>query len=116
MPPTLKRRLQPLKPMRETPGIKPPVNLAQTGGSPLTATEWQALEALLSLSTRESQITRLVLDDVTDVDIASRLSISPHTVHAHIERLYRKLHVHSRHQLILRIFNAYLSGCDWRRN
>jgi DNA-binding CsgD family transcriptional regulator len=81
--------------------------------SPLRATEWEVLRLGLSLSTRESQIARLVLDDVPEEEIAMRLSISPHTVHAHMGRLYKKLQVHSRHQLVLRFFHEYVSSSAW---
>jgi DNA-binding CsgD family transcriptional regulator len=93
-----------------------PVIGASPTGSLLTDGEWQALSALLSLSTRESQITRLILDDLAEPDIADRLSISRHTVHTYIDRLYRKLHVHSRHQLLLHVFNVHLSCCASRSN
>jgi DNA-binding CsgD family transcriptional regulator len=85
-----------------------------TTGSLLTEGEWQHLSELLSLSTRESEIARLILDDLAESDIAVRLSISRHTVHTYIDRLYRKLHVHSRHQLLLQVFNAHLSHCHSR--
>lgn len=55
-----------------------------------------------------------MLDDMTEVKIASRLSISPHTVHGYLERLYRKLGVHTRCQLVMRVFTAYLSSCAGR--
>lgn len=94
-----------------TSAAAPPVNASR-----LLASEWQAIAVCLAFSTRESQVARMLMDDVTEPDIAVRLSISTHTVHAHVERLYRKLLVHSRHQLILRIFNAYLSCCAGRQN
>jgi DNA-binding CsgD family transcriptional regulator len=98
----------------------PPV-IASTGELPsgtlaLTDSDWEAICASLAFSKRESQIARLVLDDATEADIAARLSISPHTVHTYIDRLYRKLHVHSRPQLILQMFNTHLSCCASRKN
>ena len=84
------------------------VGAPQNGVSPLTDDEWTVVTLYLALSARESQVARFVLDDITDADIATRLSISPHTVHAHFGRLYRKLQVHSRHQLIVCLFNAYV--------
>jgi DNA-binding CsgD family transcriptional regulator len=41
--------------------------------------------------------------------IADHLGISPHTVHTHIERLYRKVGVASRVSLVRRVFVEYLS-------
>ena len=78
-------------------------------GFPISVGKWQLISDCLALSRRESQIARLVLDDVPTEDIASQLLISPSTVHAHVERMYRKLRVHSRHQLVIRIFSTYLS-------
>jgi DNA-binding CsgD family transcriptional regulator len=83
---------------------------------PLTDGDWQAIVLRLALSARESQIARLVLDNVSDDNIAGHLSISPHTVHAHILRLHRKLRVHARHQLIIRLFNAYVLSSALRTN
>jgi DNA-binding CsgD family transcriptional regulator len=66
------------------------------GNVPLTPGEWRVVSGQLSLSVREGEIARHILDGLDDVEIGSRLSISPRTVHAHLERLYRKLGIHSR--------------------
>jgi DNA-binding CsgD family transcriptional regulator len=70
---------------------------------------WHALARSLQLSGRELQITRCVFDDQKEQVIASRLGISTHTVHTHLERLYRKLGVASRVELVVRIFTGYLA-------
>ncbi len=76
-------------------------------GSPgralLTRAEWDAAENTLHLSGREREIAEAVFDDRTESAIARELGISPHTVHTHVERLYRKLSVASRTQLVLRL-------------
>jgi DNA-binding NarL/FixJ family response regulator len=41
--------------------------------------------------------------------IASRLRMSRNTVHTHLERLYRKVSVTSRSQLIVRLFHTYMA-------
>src|SRR6266540_1390726 len=72
------------------------------GNLPLTAGEWQIISVYLGLSSRESEIARLIVDsadDLSEADIAVRLSMTRRTVHAHLERLYRKLGIHSRYQL-----------------
>jgi DNA-binding CsgD family transcriptional regulator len=94
--------------------VSPP-QVPVRGVSPLTSAEWHMVSRHLALSRRESQVARLMLDDLADDDIARHLSISPHTVHAHVTKLYRKLAVHSRHQLIIRLFNAYVSSSSLRR-
>jgi DNA-binding NarL/FixJ family response regulator len=81
---------------------------------PLTQEEWTVISASLGLTTRESQIARLVLDDVSKTQMAAQLSISPCTVNAHFANLRTKLGIHSRDQLVLRLFSAYLSSCAKR--
>ena len=72
--------------------------------------EWRAIDRLLGLSERQSQIawSLLVMGDETEESISVRLGISGHTVHSHLERLYRKLDVRSRSQLIRKLFEAYV--------
>jgi DNA-binding NarL/FixJ family response regulator len=49
-----------------------------------------------ALTARELEILALVADGLSRNDIAGRLYISPKTVGTHIERIYRKLGVHTR--------------------
>ena len=74
----------------------------------LTSEQWQALAVALSMSKRESEVARFLLEGLGEDDIALRLGIARRTVHAHIERLYRRLGIHSRTDLILRIFREYI--------
>jgi DNA-binding CsgD family transcriptional regulator len=69
---------------------------------------WLSIVQSLRLSAREAQIARLLLNDATEGAIAETLSISPHTVHTHLERLYRKLNARSRCQVVIRIFQRYV--------
>lgn len=50
----------------------------------------------ISLTNRETDILRLIVDDLTEEEIGNMLFISPHTVRTHIKNIYKKLHVHSR--------------------
>lgn len=70
---------------------------------------WEAIAATLRLSQRESQIVRGVFNDKTEFAIAADLGISPHTVHTHFERLHRKLAIHDRTQMVLRVIQTYLT-------
>ncbi len=54
------------------------------------------------LSARESEVLHLVALGYTYSDIADELDISPHTVRRHIERVYRKLDVHSKSEAIIK--------------
>jgi DNA-binding NarL/FixJ family response regulator len=48
------------------------------------------------LSHRETEIVKEVENGLTYKDIATKLSISPHTVHTHIKNIYEKLHARDR--------------------
>ena len=63
----------------------------------------------LGLSKREADITQYIFEELREVEIGKELGISDHTVHTHLERMYRKLDVRSRCGLILRIFKHYVS-------
>ncbi len=81
---------------------------ASPGRALLTPFEWDSTERTLNLSGREREIAEAVFDDRTESAIARDLGISPHTVHTHVERLYRKLAVASRTQLVLRMMASAL--------
>jgi DNA-binding CsgD family transcriptional regulator len=61
------------------------------------------LGSLRFLTGRERQIAELLCAGLSDLNIASRLTISEHTVGTHVMRIYRKLGVHSRSALIARL-------------
>ena len=71
--------------------------------------QWRSIREGLHLSGREFQIVQCVFDGEQESVIARELSISAHTVHTHLERLYHKLSVRNRAELLLRIFAAYSS-------
>lgn len=79
------------------------------GSGLLPPVAWRDVAHSLHLSPRELQIVKLALDDQCEVAIARHLGISSHTVHTHFERLYRKLSVASRVELVVRIFAEYLA-------
>ena len=67
--------------------------------------EWENIARALTLTKRELQIVRGVFDDHTESAIAAELGMSPHTVHTHFDRLHRKLAVHTRAALTLRVMH-----------
>ena len=71
---------------------------------------WTAIRKALRLSVRELQIVTSLIEDriETEEGIGRALGISPHTVHTHLERLYKKIGVASRAHLIVRVFAEYV--------
>jgi DNA-binding CsgD family transcriptional regulator len=69
---------------------------------------WEEIARRLRLSRQELQIVRGVFDRRKESAIATKLGISPHTVHTHFERLHHKLAVADRVELVLRIMNEFL--------
>lgn len=52
-----------------------------------------------SLSRREDEIARLVGGGLTNIQVANKLGVSPHTVNFHLRNIFRKLSVSSRVKL-----------------
>ena len=80
------------------------------GRSILPYDAWRVIANSLRISNRELQIIQGIFDDRKEFAIADELTISVHTVHTHLERLYRKLGVSSRVGLILCILSEYLTS------
>jgi DNA-binding CsgD family transcriptional regulator len=59
-----------------------------------------------SLSPRELQIAQLVADGATNRAIASSLDISPWTVSTHMRRIFAKLDVCSRAEMVAQFFGG----------
>jgi DNA-binding CsgD family transcriptional regulator len=87
---------------------KPPRRRSPAEHELLGSEEWRLIDRELRLSAREHDIVELVLADVKESAMGARLGISPHTVHTHLERLYRKLGVTGRVQLVVRALGACL--------
>jgi DNA-binding CsgD family transcriptional regulator len=78
------------------------------GQSVFSPQAWGDLAHDLSLSPRELEIVQCIFRDQKEAAIAARLGMSPHTVHTHLGRLYRKLHTASRCGVILLVLRTYL--------
>lgn len=78
------------------------------GAGVLSDIAWTEIARSLKLSGRELQIARGVFDNLTEGAIASDLCISEHTVHMHLNRLYKKLRVTTRAQTVLRVMHELL--------
>jgi DNA-binding CsgD family transcriptional regulator len=62
------------------------------------------------LSPRESEVVRHVLDNLDVNDVAACCSISTRTVRAHLERVYGKLGLRNRSDLVLLVLAHVLAG------
>jgi len=62
------------------------------------------ISATYGLTARERELTELVLQGCGTHEIAERLFISPHTVQAHLKSIFAKTGVHSRRELVGRVF------------
>jgi DNA-binding NarL/FixJ family response regulator len=69
---------------------------------------WEELRVLLQLSPREMQIAQGVFDDKKEQCIAFELGISPHTVNTYLQRMYRKMRITNRTQLVLHVLAAHI--------
>jgi DNA-binding CsgD family transcriptional regulator len=79
------------------------------GAAIFSSDVWVEIGRSLRLSGRELQIVIGVFDDRIESAIAADLGISQHTVHTHVERLHRKLHVANRVQLVLRVVEEFVA-------
>ncbi len=77
------------------------------GRQVLSPAEWALIAGALRLSPRELDVVQCIFDDHTEAAMARRLAISVHTVHTHLERLYRKLGVSTRCGAAIRVFAEY---------
>jgi DNA-binding CsgD family transcriptional regulator len=73
------------------------------GASLLSDHAWHEIGRTLGITKRELQIVQAVFDNHHESQIAKIFKISPHTVHMHLNRLFKKLTVKSRTELVLRI-------------
>jgi DNA-binding NarL/FixJ family response regulator len=68
--------------------------------SPLPTTPAAAPQVEVGLSGRESEVLALVAKGFNFAEIARLLNVSPHTITAHVKKIYQKLAVHSRGEAV----------------
>jgi DNA-binding CsgD family transcriptional regulator len=68
----------------------------------LNEKEWSYVKKRYNLTPREYQIAELICQGLHNSKIANFLSISPGTVNTHIRNIYRKTHVTSKMEMLLR--------------
>ena len=94
---------------------KETLSTVREGHSVFCDNGWGFIASNLKLSNRHVEVIQGLFDDKTEAAIARGLGISPHTVHTHLERIYRKLNVNSRTELIIRIVAEHVSIAGCRR-
>jgi DNA-binding CsgD family transcriptional regulator len=65
------------------------------------------LMSAYGLTEREQQLTRLILQGFSTIDIADRLVISVHTVQSHLRSIFTKTGIRTRRDLVTKIFFAH---------
>jgi DNA-binding CsgD family transcriptional regulator len=71
---------------------------------PLSAEQWTRIAKQLALSPQQKRIAELILRHQCDKQIAAILEIALPTVRTHISRIFARLKVSDREQLILLVF------------
>lgn len=66
--------------------------------------EWLSLRETLGLSPQQAEVVKHILRGKSDKQIARALGISVPTVRTHMGRLFRKLDLNDRVELILHVF------------
>jgi DNA-binding CsgD family transcriptional regulator len=92
----------------DPPRVRTTVGCCKRPPDVLSVAQWTAIVETLRLSNREAQIVREACYDESVLGIAARLRISPHTVHTHTGRLFRKLNVNSLAQAIALAFATHV--------
>ncbi len=83
--------------------------LLELGHRVFSNESWEYISQSLGLSPREFQIVQQVFDGEKELAIARNLGISSHTVHTYFGRLYRKLGVSSRCELIVAVLAHFVT-------
>ena len=85
-----------------------PVSAAGDGEAmlplPLCEVEWQRVVEVLALSPQQARIVELILRGMRDKQIALALGLRVPTVRTHLSRLFARLHIADRVELILKVF------------
>ena len=91
------------------------VAMLMAGGAPMSPTvaryvieEFQDVKVsrdAMTLPKREREVLRGIAAGLSERKLAADLGVSPHTVHTHIKKIYKKLQVNSRAEAVLKARN-----------
>jgi DNA-binding NarL/FixJ family response regulator len=79
-------------------------HVEETASAPDLLTREPLWRSFLGVTVREAEVIGWVAKGLTNKAIASQLQISSRTVQKHMERMFRKLDVRSRTELVARIY------------
>jgi LuxR family maltose regulon positive regulatory protein len=86
------------------PGLIPLLRRSGTAFANLLRTQMRATDSeaatAFALSAQELRIVHMLLDDLSPEDAALRLALSIETIRSHLRRIYRKMNVHSRAEMM----------------
>ena len=100
-----------LSPSWPDPGVLAGQPVSTQGGSSLLPSAvWSRMRIALPLSDCELQIVQGIFENQKSESIAYTLGISPNSVNGYVQRIYGKLQIGSRPQLILRVMSEYLAS------
>jgi len=86
--------------------------MGQTNRRIFSRSEWAQLVKELSLSPREAQIVKLLCAGHKNYSAACTLGISAATVRTYLSRLYAKLGVSDRFELLCLLFHTARNSCS----
>lgn len=72
-----------------------------------TSQEWAALVRALGLTQRQSEVVNSVICGLSDKQIADAMKVKPPTVRTHLQRVYAKLGVRDRTELVVHCFSVF---------
>ena len=80
-------------------------------GQVFTETEWKQIVGYLHMSPQQAQIARYLVEGASDKRIAQGMGIAISTVRTYLTRMFSKLSVQDRNELIVAMFRAYRLNC-----
>jgi len=99
------------KPIANTSSLRYGSIMKITESEIFSETEWEELLSELSLSPRQAQVVKCLLSGYSDKQIAFELRLSKATVRTHMERLFGRLGVQDRTELVLHVFRCFRQSC-----
>ena len=90
------------------PGVGEGPSSGGEGEGLLSGDDWEKTVRRLRLSVREGEVIRCLIAEQKDRVIAVQLGISTHTVRSHLERIFRKLSVHTRTGVVVAVLSEAL--------